>query len=236
MDDGLANLALLAVMFVGSHFILSHPPVRKFLIHRWNVWPFRIIYSTIAIILFLMMIVAYGDAPDVPLALPALTLAPLVAMPLAAILIFCGYTIANPSAAGTENMGKGQPVPGILKITRQPTMWGVTLFSVAHMAANPDAAAWIFFGALAVLALAGSYFLDRRKQGERDDSWQELMAVSSFVPFAALLSGRARLSVGEIGWWRILGGLVLFGAVLMAHEMVIGSAPLPPELMALIQV
>ncbi len=235
MNDGLAQLALLCAVFVASHFILSHPPVRKFLIHRWRVWPFRIIYSTIALILFIQMLVAFAAVPDLPLPLPALTLAPVIMMPLAAILIFCGYTIANPSAAGMEAMGRGKPVPGILKITRQPTMWGVTLFSVAHMAANPNAAAWIFFGALALLALPGSYLLDRRKQGEHDADWQVLVAQSAFVPFAAILSGRARVTPGQIGWWRLLGGLALFGGLLMAHQAVLGVSPLPAELMSLIQ-
>ncbi len=231
MDEGLAKLALLAVLFVGSHFILSHPPVRRFLVFRWRVWPFRIVYSTVALILFLQMMAAYQAAPAMALPLPALTMAPLILMPLAAILIFSGYTIANPSAIGLEYMAGGRPVPGILKITRQPTMWGVTLFAVAHMAASPDAADWIFFGALAVLALAGSYSLDRRKCDDGDADWMALVAQSSFVPFAAIFGGRARVTIREIGWWRIVGGLALFGALLATHNTLFGTSPLPPGFM-----
>ena len=235
MDDRLVELAVLASAFVGSHFLLSHPPVRKFLIHRWQLGPFRIVYSTISIILFVQMLVAYVAAPELELSIPALTMAPLIAMVPAAFLIFSGYTIANPSAVGLEDLAKDKPVPGILKITRQPTMWGVGLFSLSHMAANPDAAAWIFFGALAILALAGGDHLDRRKQEEGDEAWMALVAQSSFVPFAAILSGRARVSLGEIGWWRIVGGLALFGGLLAAHAAVIGVSPLPPGFMLLIQ-
>ncbi|HER27131.1 MAG TPA: hypothetical protein ENI69_08480 [Rhodospirillales bacterium] len=232
LDYGLANLALLATMFVGSHFFLSHPPVRKFLIHRWRMGTFRIVYSIIAIVLFLMMYSAYTAAPSVALNLPALTLVPLVVMPFAAILIFCGYTIVNPSAFATENGNYGQAVPGILKITRQPAMWGVGLFALSHMAANPDAAAWIFFGALALEALVGGYFLDRRKKIERQPGWLQLVEQSSFIPFLAIVSGRARVTPGQIGWWRILGGLALSAGLVLTHQALIGVAPLPADWMA----
>jgi len=231
MDDRLADLAVLAVFFVGSHFILSHPPVRKFLIHRWHTWPFRAFYSVISIILFIQMLVAYGAAPDAALFAPALTMAPLIAMAPATILILCGYTIVNPSAVGLEDLGKARDIPGILKITRQPVMWGIGLFSLSHMAARPVAAAWIFFGALAVLALVGGYHLDRRKLAEDDKDWTALAAQSSFVPFAAILGGRARVTPGQVGWWRLLGGMTLFAGLLAAHTAVIGVSPLPSDFM-----
>ena len=235
MNEAFNDLVLLSVMFVGSHFLLSHPPVRKFLIHRWREGPYRVVYATIVGILFVQMLQAFKATPDVDLPFVALTMVPVYVMPLACILIFCGYTIGNPSAVGFENLGKEKPVPGILKITRQPAMWGTGLFLLSHMAANPRVAEWIFFGALAVLALLGSYFLDRRKLDEGHADWKALVAQSSFVPFAAVLTGRTRVTPGQIGWLRLLGGLVLFAALLAAHEAVIGVAPLPPELMLKIQ-
>ncbi len=236
MDDGLANLALLAVLFVGSHLYFSHLGIRKFFIHRWGVWPFRIIYSTVSVILFLQMLASYKVAPYMELFQPALILAPLIVMAPAAILIVCGYTVSNPSAAGLDTGGYGETIPGILKITRQPVMWGVGLFAVSHMLANPDAANLIFFGALAVLALGGAFHLDRRKCEEGGENWEALCEQSSFVPFWAILSGRARVTPGQIGWLRIAGGLALFAGLVLAHEAAIGVAPLTPELMQKIQV
>jgi len=235
MNEAFNELVLLSVMFVGSHFLMSHPPVRKFLIHRWREGPYRVVYGTVAVILFVQLLLAFKATPDVALPFVALTLVPVYVMPLACILIFCGYTTGNPSALGLESLGKDKPVPGILKITRQPAMWGVGLFFLSHMAANPRVAEWIFFGALAVLALLGGFFLDQRKHDEGHADWKALVAQSSFVPFVAVLSGKARVTPGQIGWLRLLGGLVLFAVLLAAHEAVIGVAPLPPELMLIIQ-
>jgi len=40
--------------------------------------------------------------------------------------------------------------------------------------------------------------------------WRTFASATSNVPFAAILVGRQRLAIGEIGWWRLATAAVLF--------------------------
>ena len=223
------ELTFAALAFTGSHMILSHGAIRKGLIARLGRWPFRLVYSLIALATFVWLMQAYGAAPrdDLFEAHIALKHMPLTLMAFASFFIISGYTIANPSAIVLEDLDGGDAISGILKVTRAPVMWGVALFAVSHMLANVDPASWIFFGALMVLALAGGWHLDQRKKAEGEEKWQKLQAETSFIPFAALLCGRTTLEIRELGWWRIALALALYGVLMVAHGMLIGVSSMP---------
>ncbi len=53
------------------------------------------------------------------------------------------------------------------------------------------------------------------------------MARTSNVPFAAILSGKQKLSLGEIGWWRILLAIVLWAVIVYFHQKAFGMSALP---------
>jgi hypothetical protein len=42
---------------------------------------------------------------------------------------------------------------------------------------------------------------------------------------AALIAGRARVSLAEIGYPRLIAGLVLYAVFYLAHEAVVGAVP-----------
>ncbi|MFP6745821.1 MAG: NnrU family protein, partial [Alphaproteobacteria bacterium] len=69
--------------------------------------------------------------------------------------------------------------------------------------------------------------IDRRRSRLMVADWQAIAATTSTLPFAALLRGRTRLEFSEIGVWRILGGVALYGILLVAHGSVIGLTVLP---------
>ena len=58
-------------------------------------------------------------------------------------------------------------------------------------------------------------------------TWEAFAGQTSNVPFAAILSGRQKLSLGEIGWWRILLGVVVWAALAWGHPYMFGVAALP---------
>ena len=60
-----------------------------------------------------------------------------------------------------------------------------------------------------------------------DDIGARFEEVTSVIPFAAILQGRARVSLGEIGVGRVAGGVLLYGVLLFGHQAVIGVSPLP---------
>ena len=58
--------------------------------------------------------------------------------------------------------------------------------------------------------------------------WEAFAAASSNLPFAAILAGRARVGLGEIGYRRLAAGVALYLLFFFAHEAVIGVPPLVP--------
>src|SRR5690606_39230107 len=83
--------------------------------------------------------------------------------------------------------------PGAVAISRHPLLWGLGLWGLAHVPANGDIAALIFFGGLGLFAFVGMVFVERRKRRSLGPGrWAELARGTSVVPFAAILAGRAR--------------------------------------------
>ena len=97
------------------------------------------------------------------------------------------------------------------------------LWAASHIAARGDAAAVVFFGGFLVLALAGTWLIDRRKAAKLGDDWQRFAAVTSNVPFAAIIAGRNQFKLAEIGWWKILIGLAAYGVMLLLHHRLFGA-------------
>ncbi len=218
-----------AAFFVASHLFLSAPGVRSALVGRLGEIAFRGLYSVVALAALVWLIGAYGSAPYVEL-WPETNGArhvPLVVMPLASILLVCGLTTKNPTAIGGGVPPADNPAPGILALTRHPALWAIALWALAHMPPNGDAASLILFGALAALSFAGMPALDRKRRESLGAAWEPLARATSVVPFAAMASGRARLRFGEIGIWRLLGGIALYVALLFLHKPVIGLSALP---------
>ncbi len=227
MTGNLWQLAIASASFVGSHMALSSPAVRPRLIGMIGEWPFRALYAAVSLATFVWMFKAFGNAPFMELwpSTKALDILAVLIMLPASILLVSGLTTANPSAIALDRLPEG-PDSGILKVTRQPVMWGIGLWALSHMAVNGDIASLIFYGALAALALAGAAMLDRRKTAAGNERWRALLAETSFMPFAAILDGRAKVTLSGIGWWRIGGGVALFLLLFYFHGRLFGGYPL----------
>jgi len=225
----MVELTLAALVFVGSHMVMSHGAVRRGLVGRLGLWPHRLVYSLLAFVTMAWLLQAYSVAPFQMIFDPGIRFRhmALTMMLFACILLVGGYTIANPSAVVLEGFKSKGPLTGILKITRAPVMWGVGIFAFSHMLANPDVASWIFFASLLVLAIGGGWHLDLRKQAEGGEKWQHLSAQTSFWPLKAIASGRTKLSLGDVSWWRLGLALAFYGGLLAGHKLVIGVTAFP---------
>lgn len=216
--------------FVVTHLVLASPPVRTPLVVKLGERGFRAVYSVVAIVLIVWVASAYNGAPYLevwapPIGLKHLAL-PIVA--LAAILVVAGLSTPNPSALGgndREIVRRG-PV-GILKVTRHPVMWGIALWGIAHLLANGDLAGMILFGGMIALALAGARAQDAKKRSQLGPDWDAFARQTAFVPFAAVLTRRTRLSLGEVGGWRVAAGLGVFAMLFTLHPWLFGVSPLP---------
>ena len=92
--------------------------------------------------------------------------------------------------------------------------------------ANGDEASLIFFGSLAVLALAGTFLIDARRTRENAPGWGVFLQATSNLPFAAILERRQKLRLGEIGLWRAALALAVYVVLFWLHPWLFGVGPL----------
>jgi uncharacterized membrane protein len=145
-------------------------------------------------------------------------------MPFALILLAASLTTRNPTAVGQCGaLRADEPARGIIRVTRHPLMWGVMLWAAVHIAARGDLASLVFFGGFLALAGIGSVLIDTRKAESLGDEWRKFAAATSNVPFGAIVTGRNRFVVREIGWKRIGLGLALYVALMFAHPFLFGA-------------
>lgn len=216
-------LLLATAAFLLTHFVTS-TPLRAKLVTAIGEWPYRGVYSAVAFITLGWMIWAYAHTPREVVLWSGLRELPVIVMPLALVLIACGY-FRNPTMVGAEGLLRSEdPARGIIRITRHPIMWGVMLFAGAHVLALGDTKALVFFGGgFVLLAAIGTVAIDRRKRANPD--WGRFAAATSHIPFVAILQGRNRLDLREIGWKRPLIGLVAFFFLLWIHPWLFGVRP-----------
>ena len=232
MVGTLNALFLAAVVFVGGHFFLSSLPVRKVLIRRLGEAGFRLLYAGVAGASLVWMLFAYGAAPyaEVWSPPPVLHWLPVLLMPIALFLAVAGLSTQSPTAVGGDKVLTEEVhdlSPGVLRITRHPFLWGVTLWAFSHLCVNGDAASVVLMGGILLLAIGGMLHIDSRREATMDAAWGPVAMTTSLIPFAAILSGRTRFDWPGIGLWRIAVALVLYAVLLHFHGAIFGVSVLP---------
>jgi uncharacterized membrane protein len=230
MTGSVWHVAIATLLFVGSHFALSSPPVRRPLVDVLGERPFLGLYSLLSLVLITWTAIAYGNAPFVEVWTPPTGLRhlSLAIMPFACILVVAGLTTPNPTLAAVDGRAVASRGPvGILKVTRHPMMWGFGLWGIAHLLANGDAAGMILFAGMTVLALGGAKAIDAKRDVTHEPTWEAFCDKTSYLPLAAILSGRTRVSLGEIGWWRLALGVALYVVLILVHGWLFGVDPWP---------
>lgn len=215
--EGLGPIAGSAVTFVGTHFLLSHP-LRKPIVDAVGNAAFLGIYSVVAAVTLGWLALAYSVAPAATPLWPVgdgLWAAVTVVMLLASVLLM-GSIVRNPAL---PNPGSPTPVPaqarGVFAITRHPMMWAFALWGICHIAIYPVPANIIVAAAIIILALVGAALQDRKKAAFQPDTWLDWEGKTSYWPFGAIVSGKAR--IGGFGMHALAGGLVLWLAATWAH-------------------
>ncbi|CAE6749887.1 NnrU family protein [Paraburkholderia haematera] len=217
-------VAAAAVAFVGSHFLLSHP-LRGRLVRAIGETGFQGIYSLVAFATLGWLIVAYRKAPLTAPLWPVgdgLWALATVVMLIASILLL-GSLIRNPALpTGGRPSAFPETARGVYAITRHPMMWSFALWGLCHIAVFPVAKNIIVAVAIVVLALVGAALQDRKKEQLQPDLWPVWESKTSYLPFAAIAAGRARL--GGFGLHALLGGLVVWLVATWAHMPLTGWA------------
>ncbi|MBT3911396.1 MAG: hypothetical protein HOF27_17205 [Rhodospirillaceae bacterium] len=218
----MAELMLAISLFTLTHGLAAVRPIRAVCIRCLGERLYITIFSAVSLGMLVWLGSAYAAAPYIEIwpYVPVFKWIPIVIMPAACVLLIAGLTTPNPFSLGAGAAGFDPDRPGIVGITRHPAVWALFLWSVSHIPINGDAASLIVFGLLSGLAPAGIISLDaKRKCTMGAEVWRGQSAkVRRLAKTVAL---------HQTGWRRLAAGLVLYGALLSAHELVIGISPLP---------
>ncbi|CAE6774368.1 NnrU family protein [Paraburkholderia nemoris] len=217
-------VAAAAVAFVGSHFVLSHP-MRRPLVSAIGEKGFLGVYSLVAFATLGWLIAAYLKAPLTAPLWPVgdgVWAIATVVMLIASILLM-GSLIRNPALpTGGRPAAFPQAALGVYAVTRHPMLWSFVLWGLCHIAVFPVAKSNIVAAAIVVLALVGAALQDRKKEQLQPELWPEWESKTSYLPFAAIAAGRARL--GGFGLHALLGGFVVWLVATWAHMPLTGWA------------
>ncbi|NRA87209.1 MAG: hypothetical protein HRU28_07400 [Rhizobiales bacterium] len=227
------SLFIASFGFMALHFV-SASNIRAKVITKFGEIAWLSLFSILSLVFFIWMVVEYIAAERVE----DLWQMPLwwlwvnaALMFISLTLILLGYISKNP-AIGESNLTKhalkGKHLgKGIFAITRHPAMWGVAILSAAHMLTNGSIEAQMFFGSLLGTAVIGSYLQDKRKARNHGEEWAQYATKTSWLPFKALLSGRAKFRISDLKWWQIGLAIILWAGLLELHRGYYGAYVLP---------
>ena len=224
-------LTLAATTWVCVHVGIAGTAVRRRIAGRIGDAAFRGLFSVLSVAAISFLVVSYQRAQRarfVPLwTVPGWLGWVLVALMAAAFVLLVGaVSVPNPTAVGGERQLGLEP-RGVLRITRHPMLWSFAIWSAVHVVGNGDLVSLLFFGAFGVTALVGMPSIDRKVARRDPAAWSRLARSTSIVPFAAILGGRNRLVLREIGWVTPAAGLALGAALLTLHPWLFHAAPVP---------
>jgi uncharacterized membrane protein len=222
------SLFLAAIFFAGLHLGISGTAIRDRLVAALSLNAYRGLFSIASAGGMIWLVAAYIHAPQIvtwgvpqwwkPVAI-------LLMLP-AFVLAILGLRTPNPAAVGMEGLAAQSP-KGIVRVTRHPLLLGIGLWALVHLVANGDAASFLFFGALAITALAGTVSIDAKRRRALGPSWQSFAAQTSVVPFAAIAAGRTRFTMSEIAPWRWAVAIAAYILFLGGHSHIFGVSPFP---------
>lgn len=219
----MGSLIAAALALFASHAVLSAPGIRPALILRLGRSGFHGLHATVSTATLAAFIWAYAgldeNFPIYP-PLPHAGRAAVIVMPVAFFLVTARLMTPFGDPASPP------PPRSIYRITRHPGSIGLLVWAGLHLAATGDLKRAVLFATMAGIALfailKNEWVLGRARGPEA----RSFRAASSVLPLAAVLRGRQRLRLGEIGWRIPLFALIGYGAMLLAHPVLFGVDPL----------
>lgn len=227
------ELALACAVFLGIHLLIAGTRLRDACVAVMGEGGYLAGFSlaSVAVIVWLSLTfnaALAGDNPQLWYLGEGVKHAGGIVMLLAFLLAVPGILTPNPTSVGQAALaGRDDVVRGMLRVTRHPFLWGVAIWAAFHLLANGDQASALFFGSFLALAVAGTASIDAKRKRKSPDEWSRFAAVTSNVPFAAILTGRNRLSIRELVTWRQLVAVIAFLAVFLTHHIIFSVSPFP---------
>lgn len=203
-------VALLWLLFAGTHFGLSNNRARTALVGRLGELGFLALFYVIASACLTVLVTAYTARRFDGAAGLALAGVPAWRWVLWAVSAV-GFTLAGPTLLVYPRLPTAlfaQPSwspRGLERITRHPFFVGFALFALAHALLATRLVGTVFFGGFAFLTIVGACHQDRRLLARWGKPYADYLDATSLVPLAAIVAGRQRLV------WRELPAEVVMG-------------------------
>ncbi|MBB3934667.1 NnrU family protein [Aureimonas phyllosphaerae] len=221
--DGAFSVLATSALFVGSHFLLSHP-LRAPLVARLGEKGLQGVYTLVAFATLGATVWAYRAALvteplwDVGDGLWAIA----TVLMLVASILFMGSLVRNPTLSGSKTDPAHAEARGVFAVTRHPMMWSFAIWGLSHILVYPIAKNVVLCIAIIILALVGSALQERKRAALDPAGWRSWRARSSFWPFAAVAAGRAHF--GGFGMHALAGGTAVWLVATWAHIPLAGWA------------
>lgn len=224
--------ALLAAgaVFLGIHIFVSGTRLRDAIVGKIGEKPYLGVFALSSLAAIVWLCMAYNSASassaNTVLFLSPATIRDYLGLPvmfLAFALVVPGVTRGNPTSQGQEKAR----IDGVLRITRHPFLWGVTLWSGFHLLVNGTLAGVIFFGTFFLVATFGMRAIDGKVKRKRPQDFAHITAQTSAIPFAAIIEGKNRFFVAEYFDWRFLAAVLAFVGFLAGHIWLFSASPFP---------
>lgn len=212
-----------AVFFVFIHLVVAGSHLRGIMVKAIGEAGFRLVFSLASVLGLGWLIRGFNTAPQVPLWEVPLARWPAMALMLPAMIFaVCGLLRRSPTGIGFEQ--HFEQTRGVFSVTRHPFLWAVALWALVHIAYAGDVAGITFFGTFLVVAVVGTFSIDAKRGRAYGDAWESYAAVTSNVPFHALLQHRTRFESRDLLSWRAALAIALYLFVLHYHGVLFGSA------------
>lgn len=217
------TVALLWILFAGTHVGLGTPRAREALVARLGAVGFTALFSAVAAATFALLVHGYALHRLEGAAGPALgRFAPFRSAAIAAIgagtTLLVGALFQYPrSPMALFGEAVRSPV-GLARITRHPFFVGLALAALAHALLATRLVGTLFFGLLALFAIAGAIHQDGKLLDLRGEAYDAYLSATSLLPFGAIASGRQRLVVAELPFAGLALGLASAFALRSVHE------------------
>jgi len=221
------SLVAAAIFFAGIHLGVAGTTIRDRIVGAMGEGPYRGAFSAASLAGLVWLIIAYRRAPYIATWGPLEWWKPVAILLMlpSAFLVTIGLATPSPTAVAQEGR-VGEAPRGIVRVTRHPFLIGVALWALVHLVGNGDAASFVFFGAFAVVAVAGPASIDAKRRRALGPAWERFGAQTSIVPFAGSAAAGGGI-LREIGPLRTLAGAAVYVALLALHGSVIGVSPFP---------
>ncbi|HXJ36145.1 MAG TPA: NnrU family protein [Candidatus Eisenbacteria bacterium] len=223
------TIAIYLLLFGGTHIGLASAPVRSRLVERFGEVGFGILFSVVAAVAFTLLVNTYArlrfdGVPGIALAtVPVARELLLVLSGLSVLLMLGSLARYAASPYAIYSAGHDGEPRGLERVSRHSFFAAVILFGAAHMLLATHLVGTVAFGGLALFAGLGAWHQDRKLLALRGAPYARFLAVTSTLPFAAILAGRQQLVPSELPWGHFATGIIAAVYLRWVHPAILSS-------------